>query len=122
METVPFHFYDEPIQVIFDVPPMYEKSPNCPKAFVWREETFLIHEVLEEWVDVQRRGRMDRNMSPAHLASARLKGSWGVSRYYFRIETTAERFFEIYYDRAPENCDDRKGNWYLKGERKPLIK
>ena len=27
------------------------------------------------------------------------------------------RIFEIYFDRAPQNAGDRKGHWFLKGER-----
>lgn len=118
MQTLPLHFYDDPIEVIFKEPPTYEKSPSCPQAFIWQGETFLITELLEEWVDYTRRGRMARNMSPAHAASARIKGSWGVGRFSFRVRVESGRFFEIYYDRAPEDCDDRKGNWFLKGERK----
>ena len=120
MQTQPLHFYDDPIQVIFKVPPTYEKKPDCPQAFTWRGETYLITEVLEEWVDYERRGRMGRNMQPAHLASARMKGSWGVGRFSFRVKVESGQFFELYYDRAPDDCDDRKGNWFLKGERKPV--
>jgi len=120
METLPFHFYDDPIEVIFNTPPVYEKKPDCPQGFIWRGETYLITEVLEEWVDYQRRGTMSRNMKPTHLASARLKGSWGVGKFTFRVKVATGQYFEIYYDRAPDNCDDRKGNWLLKGERKPV--
>ncbi len=116
--TIPFQFYDEPIEVIFDEPPVYEKKPECPKGFIWRGQTYLIVEVLEEWVDYRRRGKLDRNMKPAHLATARIKGSWGVGRFTFRVKVDSGQFFEFYYDRAPENSDNRKGNWFLMGERK----
>lgn len=121
MQTIPSQFYDEPIQVIFKVPPTYEKSPDCPQAFIWRGDTYMITEVFEEWIDFERRGRNARNMKPAHAASARIKGSWGVGRFFFRIKVDSGQCFEIYYDRAPENCDDRKGNWFLLGERKILF-
>lgn len=52
-------------------------------------------------------------MSPEHAERARLKGSWGVGRYYFRIETSEGEIFEIYYDRAPEKSADRSGHWFL---------
>lgn len=120
MKTVPFHFYDDPIEVVFAKPPTYEKSPTCPQAFNWRGETFEIVEVLEEWADFERHGTMGRNMKPSHLASALRKGSWGVGKFYFRVKAASGQYFELYFDRAPENCDDRKGNWYLKGERKVL--
>ena len=118
MKTVPFHFYDDPIEVFFAKPPTYEKSPSCPQAFSWRGETYTVSEVLEEWIDFERRGKMGRNMKPAHAATAAIKGSWGVGKFYFRVKVATGQFFELYFDRAPENCDDRKGNWFLKGERK----
>lgn len=118
MQTIPSQFYDEPIEVIFKEPPTYEKSPDCPQAFTWRGDTYPIVETMEEWVDFERRGRNARNMKPAHAASARIKGSWGVGRFFFRVKTASGQCFEIYYDRAPMNCDDRKGNWFLLRERK----
>ncbi|KAF0112223.1 MAG: Uncharacterized protein FD147_284 [Chloroflexi bacterium] len=117
MDTIPSHFYDEPIEVIFDQPPLLEKKPDCPQGFIWRGETYHITEILEEWVDYRRRGKMARNMKPAHLSSASRKGSWGVGRFCFRVKVESGRFFELYYDRAPENVDNRKGNWFLLGER-----
>ncbi len=120
MATIPAHFYDEPIEVFFETPPVREKTPHCPEQFIWRAQSFQIAQVLEEWVDYKRRGRMARNMAPAHLASASRLGSWGVGRFYFRIRTTNGRIFELYYDRAPGDADARKGNWFLLGERKEL--
>ena len=120
METLPFRFYDEPIEVFFEKPPIYEKSPECPKGFIWRDVTYSITEILEEWTDFQRRGRMGRNMKPTHLANARINGSWGVGRFYFRIKAASGQCFDLYYDRAPEDCNDRKGKWFLKGERRPV--
>jgi hypothetical protein len=120
MPTITAHFYVEPITVEFDNPPVQEKSPHCPDRFTWRDETFIISSVLEEWIDYSRRGRMARNMMPAHLASANRKGSWGVGRFYFRVNTTSGRIFEIYYDRAPGDIDGRKGHWFLLGERREI--
>lgn len=117
MRTIPRHFYDDPIEVVFEEAPVREKSPHCPYGFTWRGEDYHINEVLEEWVDYRRRGRMARNMAPAHLASAGRLGSWGVGRFFFRVKTTCGRIFELYYDRTPEDADDRKGNWFLMGER-----
>jgi hypothetical protein len=117
MSTIPSQFYDEPIEVTFLTPPVLEKKPPCPDAFTWRKEYYLIVELLEEWVDFQRRGRMARNMQPAHLASAARAGSWGVGRFYFRVKVANGKLFEIYFDRAPENVDSRKGKWFLLGER-----
>jgi len=118
--TIPSHFYDELIQVHFSTPPVLEKKPTCPDGFTWREEYFSISELLEEWADFKRRGRMARNMAPAHLASASRLGSRGVGRFHFRVKTSGGRMFELYFDRAPEDVDNQKGRWYLLGERVEL--
>jgi len=118
--TIPSHFYDESILVQFSTTPVLEKKPACPDGFTWREEYFSISEVLEEWADFKRRGRMARNMAPAHLASASRLGSRGVGRFHFRVKTSTGRLFELYYDRAPEDVDNQKGGWYLLSEREEL--
>jgi len=109
----PIHFIDEPIQVEFDQPVLYEKKPGCPDRFIWNDQVFRVAEKLSEWVDTARRGRMARNMSPAHAAAASRRGSWGVGRFFFRVRTNAGQIFDLYYDRAPRSADDRKGAWYL---------
>jgi hypothetical protein len=120
VSTIPSHFYAEPIEVRFSTPPVLEKKPTCPDGFTWRGEYFSISELLEEWADFKRRGRMARNMAPAHLASASRLGSRGVGRFHFRVRTSVGRVFELYYDRAPEDVDNQKGRWYLLGEREEL--
>jgi len=120
MKTRPAQFIDEPIQVEFDSPPAMEKSPHCPQRFTWRGQSFAVTSVIEEWVDYTRRGRMARNMAPAHLASASRAGSWGVGRFCFRVSVNTGQIFEIYYDRAPQDVDNRMGGWFLKGERLAL--
>lgn len=119
-KTIPFHFYDEPIEVWFDNPPTLEKKPVCPAGFVWRGETHAITHLLSEWVDFRRRGRMARNMSPPHAEAASRRGSWGVGRFFFRIQTDDGKIYDIYYDRAPESASDRKGHWFLLGERQSI--
>lgn len=110
-------FIDEPIEAVFDSPPLFEKSPPCPAGFIWNDETFTIIELLAEWKDFRRRGRMSNNMIPAHLSRAQRTGSWGVGRFFFRVRTAGGRIFEIYFDRAPMDAGDRKGRWVLFGER-----
>ena len=39
-ELVPIHFFDQPIEVVFDTPPAREKSPDCPNGFIWEEKTY----------------------------------------------------------------------------------
>ena len=106
-------FIGEEIEVGFDTSPLLEKKPGCPDRFIWGEQAFEITEMLREWHDYRRRGRMARNMAPAHAAIAEQRGSWGVGRAYFRVVTTGGRIFELYYDRAPKDADRRKGAWFL---------
>jgi len=116
MAFKPIRFIEEPITVRFDAPPMFEKKPPCPTEFTWREETHKIVEMLSEWHDYQRRGRMARNMQPAHAARASTRGSWGVGRDYFRVRLADGRVVDLYYDREPKDVDDRKGAWFLARE------
>jgi hypothetical protein len=90
-----------------------EKKPGCPDAFVWRGQTYRLVEKISEWHDYHRRGRMARNMQPAHAAVAESRGSWGVGQDYYRVRTSDGRIFDIYFDRAPKSADDRKGSWHL---------
>jgi hypothetical protein len=106
-------FIGEPITVGFEKQPTYSKKPHCPNRFVWEGVTLEIVSLLEEWRDYQRRGRMAQNMRPEHAARAVKKGSWGVGRYFFRVQVTDGRLFDIYYDRSPKGSDQRSGNWYI---------
>lgn len=106
-------FIAEPITVSFNTPLAMSKKPTCPDRFTWGRDTFEIAEMLAEWRDYGRRGRMARNMQPQHAAIAEQRGSWGVGRFYFKVRTTDGRVFELYYDRAPKDADNRQGNWYL---------
>jgi hypothetical protein len=107
------HFIDELIEVVYINKPLLEKKPTCPNAFNWSGKEFSITELVSEWVDYTRRGRMARNMSEAHTLSASNKGSWGVGRFYFRVKTSENRMFDIYYDRAPSGVANRKGAWFV---------
>jgi hypothetical protein len=119
----PIHFFDQPIEPIFDTPPAREKTPDCPNGFTWEEKTYRVVEMLSSWSDFTRRGKMARNMRPAHAAVASSRGSLNVGRFYFRVRvllsssSTAgqaeSQIFDIYYDRAMKNIDDRKGQWFI---------
>lgn len=113
---LPLQFIGEPIEAGFDQPPALEKKPECPNSFVWRGETFSVVEMLGEWRDYTRRGRFARNMMPQHAAVASHRGSWGVGKFYFRVRVESGRIFELYYDRAPKDSDQRKGAWFLVSE------
>ncbi len=110
-------FIDEPIEVNYNKPPLFDKKPGCPDRFTWDSQVFEVSELLAEWQDFRRRGRMARNMTPPHKTHAELVGSWGVGRFFFRVRTAGGRIFELYYDRAPVDVDDRKGRWVLFAER-----
>jgi hypothetical protein len=112
-ELTPIHFYDQPIMPLFDVPPVREKMPDCPNGFVWEERTYRVVEMLSSWSDFTRRGKMARNMRPTHAAVASSRGSLNVGRFYFRVRTDTDQIFDIYYDRAMKNLDDRKGQWFI---------
>jgi hypothetical protein len=118
MDSLPLNFIDEPIEVVFQKPPMFEKTPTCPDEFSWRGERFVISEMLETWQDFRRRGRFGHNMRPEHAAVAAHRGSWGVGRFHFKVRVEGGRIFDLYYDRAPESARDRKGHWFLWGERR----
>ncbi len=112
-EFRPLRFIGEPIEVQFDKAPILEKKPGCPDRFRWNEQWHDIVATLGEWRDYNRKGRMARNMRPEHLATAERRGSWGVGRFYFRVRTDSDQVFDLYYDRAPKNVDERKGAWFL---------
>jgi hypothetical protein len=124
-DFTPLHFYDEPIEVNFDSPPVREKSPPCPNGFTWRGQSFRVTESLSEWADFARRGRSAKNMRPAHATVAAGRGSLNVGRFYFRVRalsssstasplgTAGQQVFDLYFDRAMKNVDERKGQWFL---------
>ncbi len=116
MQMKPLRFINEAVDVFFEQAPALEKKPGPPSGFVWRGERFVIVEILSEWHDYERRGRMRRNMQPQHASAAERSGSWGVGQDYYRVRTQDERLFDIYYDRAPKDVDRRKGAWFLDRE------
>ncbi|MCB2202945.1 hypothetical protein KQH56_02955 [bacterium] len=113
------HFIAEEIYVHFHIAPLHPKSPPCPHAFTWHGERFEVVRCLSEWKDFDRRGRMARNMQPQHAAVAAKRGSWGVGRFYFEVETKNGSCYRLYYDRAPKDAEDRDGHWILLAELAP---
>lgn len=116
MTLQPLHFYDETITPGFDLTPTLEKKQGCPDRFTWRDVEYRVIELVKEWHDYARKGRMARNMQPQHAVVASHRGSWGVGRDYFIVKVGGGRFFQIYFDRAPKDVDHRKGEWFLWGE------
>ena len=113
MEPKAIRFVSEQINVSFGARKGLQKRPVCPESFLWRGASHVIVELMAEWHDYSRKGKMAHNMRPSHLASAEQRGSWGVGRHYFRVRTADRRIFDIYYDRAPKDAVDRKGGWWV---------
>jgi hypothetical protein len=112
----PIKFISETVEPIFDEPPLLEKKPPCPDGFIWRGEPYRIAELLSEWKDYGRRGRMAHTMRPENIKKALRRGSIGVGRFYFLVKIEDGRIFKLYYDRAAKSVDDRKGGWTLHQE------
>ncbi len=106
-------FISEEIDVVFDREFILEKKPPCPISFKWREEIFIVNELISSWFDYERKGNKARNMRMTHLARARKIGSWGVGRTYYEVKDEGGRILVFYYDRSPKNVIDRKGRWIL---------
>jgi len=113
------HFIGEEIQVRFDAPLIRLKLPPCPDGFTWQDRSYRVTEKMSEWTDFTRRGRMARNMQPAHAEAAAEHGSLGVGKFYFRVRVDSGQVFELYYDREIKNVDDRLGHWFLYRELSP---
>ena len=112
-ELTPIHFFDQSVEPIFDTPPAREKTPDCPNGFIWDGKTYRVTEMLSAWTDFKRRGRMAQNMRPEHATVASTRGSLNVGRFYFRVKVDTGQIFDIYYDRAMKNVDERKGQWLI---------
>lgn len=106
-------FIGAPVEVMYDRPPLVEKRPGQPDGFVWEGRVYRVVALLKEWHDYRRRGRFARNMTQAHAAVAESRGSWGVGRDYYRVRTETGEVFDLYYDRAPQGVERRKGGWFL---------
>jgi hypothetical protein len=106
-------FIGAPIIVEYDQPPLLPKKPSCPQRIIWEGERFSVLRIGAEWHDYQRRGRMGMNMRPSNLRKAMKRGSWGVGRYYFRVQLSDGFWYDIYYDRAPKGQQQRHGSWHL---------
>lgn len=109
----PIRFISESVEVIFEKPPRFEKVPDCPDGFIWEDISYLIVELVREWRDFTRKGRMAHSMRPANLRKAARRGSVGVGRFNFRVKVEGGRIFDLYYDRAVKSADQRKGSWTL---------
>ena len=88
----PIQFISEEVDVLFDKPQLLEKKPPCPNEFIWRGESYRILELLSEWKDYSRRGRMAHSMRPENIKKALRRGSVGVGRFHFRVKIEMGEF------------------------------
>lgn len=116
MPIKPIRFISEPIEVHYTEEPLFSKTPHCPVGFTWHEHNYQILEVISEWHNFNRKGRMAKNMRQSHAAVATNRGSWGVGQFYFRVRVTGELIYDIYYDRAPKDTSNRSGGWFIDKE------
>ena len=104
-------YIGEQIQVVLPDGDFLEKNPKCPLSFTWQDKTHQIKSLLSSWTDFSRKGDMARNMREEHLQRSKAKGSWGVGRFYFKVEVEGGSIYTLYYDRAPGKAADRKGKF-----------
>ena len=89
---------------------------------MWEKQTYFIIEKLSEWTDFTRRGRAARNMRPSHAEAATDRGSLNVGRFFFRVRVNTGQVFDLTYDRAMKNVDERKGQWLVYREMSGISK
>ena len=118
-EWDPVQFIGDEILPIFEKKSLIAKKPIAPSAFVWRDDHYEVIDLISSWSDFSRRGRMAKNMRASSKKKAVRRGSWGVGRFYFRVRTSENKVFDLYYDRAPKDAGDRVGHWYLWRELRP---
>jgi len=109
----PIKFIQEEIQVWFKNAPVLEKKPGCPDGFTWRGKQYQVIELLSEWHDYHRKGKMAQNMRPTHAEHAERRGSWGVGVDTYRVLTDSGQIFDLNFDRAPKDASRRKGAWFV---------
>ena len=107
------NFIDEPIEVQFRKPPQFSKKPGAPDAFTWHGTQYRVERLISTWSDFSRRGRMARNMRPSNVRKTVGRGSWGVGRFFFRVRVEGDKYFDLYYDRAPRAAGQGEGQWIL---------
>jgi hypothetical protein len=86
---VPVQFIGEEIETTFEKAPLYSKKPGPPNSFTWQGEKFDVKDTLSTWFDFGRKGKAAKNMREENLREAKRRGSWGVGRYYFRVDITS---------------------------------
>lgn len=96
-------FISAEIEAEFNEQPTLKKRAGVPDAFVWQGERFEVAELLSEWHDYDKKRREVGETRRSQTQLDRQHGSWGTGRDYYRVRTTSDRIFELYYDRRPKN-------------------
>ena len=105
-------FISTEIEAIFTKKPIIKKRAGAPDAFIWQGSRFEVVELLSEWHDYNKERREVGNTRRTQTQLNRQRGSWGTGRDYYRVRTSDQRIFDLYYDRRPKG---RKviGVWVL---------
>ena len=106
-------FIDKEIQVELLGGTFLERKPKCPTRIFWQDVWVRVLSLESSWDDFSRRGLKERNMHDKHLERAKVRGSWGVGKFYFRFLGEDGHTYTVYYDRAPSDAENRKGKWIL---------
>jgi len=107
------HFVDKEIQVELKQGAFLERKPKCPTRIFWQGAWVRVLSLESVWDDFSRRGTKARNMREEHLQRAKVRGSWGVGRFYFQFIGDDGHTYTVYYDRTPGDAENRKGKWIL---------
>ena len=96
-------FISAEIRAIFARQPIILKRAGVPDAFIWEGQRFEVAELLAEWHDYDKERRELGATRRSQTQLNRQHGSWGLGRDYYRVRTTDDRYFELYYDRRPKS-------------------
>ena len=80
-QGMPMEFYADEIEVRFEQEPVLEKKPGVPASFIWRGREYGIVELLTEWHDYRKRGKIKlstRRSGEATGSRAVRSGAHGV--------------------------------------------
>jgi len=75
-------FIDKEIQVELLGGTFLERKPKCPTRIFWQDVWVRVLSLESSWDDFSRRGLKARNMHDKHLERAKVRGSWGVGKFY----------------------------------------
>jgi len=77
-----------PVEASFDTGGMARGEPGLPHKFRWRKKEFVVAEVLERWKE--------------HGNCRHGSGERYVRRFSYRIRTTDDIFFNLYFLRSTD--------------------